>query len=284
LATSGCEAIVMNADETKCYGRRDVKIADCESGSKYSPDIYFTEVTEETYNCNPSLTSPPQFCRDGTKCSEIPGDECQFLDGIYKCACPTPAPAPQCSHSSGFNNHGENIPPGDNPVSGVWNWQGCNQECIDNFFCVGWTFLHGKCYIKSKVECMTPDDNAESGYCRPSEGPPQCSTPSPTPAPPQATTWTRYAKNCWPGHGADVVLLQGCAGGSGDNCYVSTSTVSQCRALCLATSGCEAIVMNADENTCYGRKDVVVADCPSGANWPDNYFTEVTLAPDGFSN
>jgi hypothetical protein len=36
--------------------------------------------------------------------------------------------------------------------------------------------------------------------------------------------------------------------------------------------------MNADETKCYGRKDVVVADCPSGSNWPDNYFTEVTEA------
>ena len=94
----------------------------------------------------------------------------------------------------------------------------------------------------------------------------------------EAATWNRYATNCFPDHGADVVLLPGCAGGSGDNCYVSPSTLPQCRALCLATSGCEAIVMNADETKCYGRKDVVVADCPSGSNWPDNYFTEVTEA------
>merc|ERR1719159_966626 len=90
--------------------------------------------------CNPTLTDPPQFCPGGIACPNCGSDSC---------ACPT-GPSPPSP-----------TPP---PSTG----------CSNSWACVGWTLTYGKCYIKSSVGCMTYDPAAESGYCRPWEGPPQC--------------------------------------------------------------------------------------------------------------
>jgi len=124
--------------------------------------------------CNPTLTDPPQFCPGGIACPNCGSDSCACPTGPSPPS-PTPPPSTGCSNSWATNNNGGvNIPPGDNPVQGVTTSDGCRQACSDNAACVGWTLTYGKCYIKSSVGCMTYDPAAESGYCRPWEGPPQC--------------------------------------------------------------------------------------------------------------
>jgi len=122
--------------------------------------------------CDPTQTDPPQLCPGEKACPDC---------GSNRCACPAllaPAPAPagsECSNNWEVNNNGgENIPPGDKPVQGVTDPDGCKQACSDHVKCVGWTWTSGKCYIKSSVGCMTYDPAATSGYCRPWSGPPGC--------------------------------------------------------------------------------------------------------------
>merc|ERR1712238_377909 len=122
--------------------------------------------------CDPTQTDPPQLCPGEKACPDC---------GSNRCACPAllaPAPAPagsECSNNWEVNNNGgENIPPGDKPVQGVTDPDGCKQACSDHVKCVGWTWTSGKCYIKSSVGCMTYDPAAPSGYCRPWSGPPGC--------------------------------------------------------------------------------------------------------------
>jgi len=167
MANSSLQAAAAYCDPTKtdppqlCPG--GVACPNCGSNSCACPSA--------TY-CDPTKTDPPQLCPGGVTCPNC---------GSNSCACPAllaPAPAPQgseCSNNWEVNNNGGvNIPPGDNPVEGVTNPDGCKQACSGNAACVGWTWTYGKCYIKSSVDCMTYDPAATSGYCRPWSGPPQC--------------------------------------------------------------------------------------------------------------
>ena len=79
---------------------------------------------------------------------------------------------PGCGHIVGWqNNEGTNIqgsgPDGDFP--GISNQDSCQQECANyGDGCKGWTFVSGKCYLKSVVCPMKSEDfEIYSGYCNP---------------------------------------------------------------------------------------------------------------------
>lgn len=93
---------------------------------------------------------------------------------------PTPPPAPAtCSSHPGMNNGGDNL---ESSARSASNAHDCCSACLKESGCVGYTFVQvkGECWLKSRIDELTPDSYAESGSVDAPVGP----TPAPPPTPP----------------------------------------------------------------------------------------------------
>jgi hypothetical protein len=90
--------------------------------------------------------------------------------------------------------------------------------------------------------------------------------PSPPPSPPSHTWVASLYTNCWPASDADSCPV---SSGNGAQCHpccrrdVSTfpGTLDDCKALCIATTGCDGITHQSDTLACFLRHETVLSAC-----------------------
>ncbi|CAK0803724.1 unnamed protein product [Prorocentrum cordatum] len=157
---------------------------------------------------------------------------------------PTPSPPTPLGECSAVwearSNRGTSL----REVSGVSSAYYCQQLCSREQRCRGWTYASGQCWLKSSVECMLYEQGAQSGYCRPCEGPSYCGfscggpspSPYPTPSPPApgegcSDIWETNAN-----HGANLRQVPGV--GSARHCQQQCAREQRCRGWTYASGQC----------------------------------------------
>jgi hypothetical protein len=143
-------------------------------------------------------------------------------------------------------------------LSDVWNghggdggWYSCNARNNPNTNCE---------YAIKDIQVHTNEGTPMfSGHCAPLNA--DKVGPGPAPPPPPAPTpsgWVQHSdKNCFAGHGADVV-----SGDDPTHPYSSTMTLSECQAACVTKDDCTGIVVPSNGSPqCFRRKNFNIALC-----------------------
>jgi len=145
-------------------------------------------------------------------------------------------------------------------LADIWNgyggdggWYGCQARNNPNTNCQ---------YAIRNIQVHTNEGTPMfSGHCSPLNADNIGPGPGPAPPPPPAPTlsgWVEHAdKNCFPGHGADVV-----DGDDPTHPYSVNMTVSQCQGACAVKDDCTGIVVPSNGSPqCFRRKNINLAEC-----------------------